>query len=1677
MKNKNANKPAVKTQQQVKTRVVGGIVAGIVALAGILAITQTQQTTGAPSFANVATDDAGNAGSVLAQSSNKEGGFAWGDINNDGCLDLVVNTFTKSPGTRIFISDCNLPNPTYSDQTSTLCSSCDDSGKGQNQERTTMLADINHDGYVDLMYGGNGLFYIHANSGPPSYSYGSYDFRINWDISGGTNFEGVALIDYDNDGWLDLVFENHNYGIDLYENPKDGSVNFTYKDPNTVGLPTSAADGDYLTVADYDNDGDVDILARKRNAEDFFKNNGDGTFASGVNLGDANNGNKGGVLFADFDNDGDLDAYWTDSGTDQIWLNENGTLTQTSNGATGEPWASAGITPPTGNEGCAAGDVNNDGKIDLFIGASSGSSYLFINNTPDGGALSFTQNNYGINLNGNAEGVSFGDYDNDGDLDLYVNIASGGNQLWRNGLNDNNYLIVEAQKDLGSGVTRAALGANIVLKNCQGAVLSGIRDVPSTSGQGTDAPDAVHFGLPNGPDQTYLVEVSFVTENGTRAIVQKLVTPSQLTDQKIVIKDTDESFLANCEIFTDADNDGITNLNDRDDDNDGIPDVHEIYKGDHDNDGMPDYEDPEFCAATFAPLGYTCGGELPEPSGDLDGDGIPNMSDSDFPGCGTLVNGICSNFDTDKDGIPDHLDLDSDNDGITDLVEVGGADTDGDGRADCEASNQTYTVALTVTDNEGCTTTHAGTVTVGNSPAASFDPAGTTGTTCAGGSTPCSCQGDGKLLLDIYTGISGSSVSDLTGSSNYPNNPTATVVRTIFEGPKDSLDGYGCRLRGWICPPTSGNYTFYIASDDHSELWLSTDETSANKQKIAEVNSWTGSRQWDKYSSQTSSAFALTAGQTYYVEALVKDGGGGDNLAVGWKLPDGTYDRPISGTYLSSTQPTEGCNEAPTAIISVTSNSGSGPYTVVFSGNNSADPDGSIASYAWDFGDGSTGTGATPSHSYAITTQEDTDDDGWCNTYDNIGGSFSDGTPMSILDTDGDGIPNQLDLDADNDGIPDLVEAGGEDSDGDGRVDSAAPNGELSSDTDFDGLADSVDPDLNNDGDTHDPGDTGLPLAITGQGNSNGLATSYPAFDNDASGSTHPVSVDIDGDGVPNFYDLDSDNDGIPDLVEVGGTDVNADGKVDALSNDNTFSTGNDDDKDGFWDSYDPDDNTTDTDEAEVNQPLIKSVASGSGPEDGHPALADLEGKTALIGGANVDFDGDGIPNYLDLDSDDDGILDVVEGGFGTNAVNGMLASSGASDSNGDGWNDDATGDIVASADNSGTEISNNTLPDFATGEGNVDVDGDGLPNWLDLDADNDGIVDNIEGQETSDFQPPAPGTDTDFDGVMDTYDSNSDFAAAGISPAYFSDGDATPDYLDTDTDNDGISDYDEAWDGPDGDDTADGTFAGACLSTDADLDGLLDCFDAFTSGSNAKSPVGFNTPPNDSDGSSKMTSNGVLPGSNFTPDFIFPTNPGQGVYLTQPDWRDNGLTFAVEWLNFSAYLEGGNGILEWATATENKSDFFEIQRSVNGENFTRIGETTATGTTSDISEYTFTDTDVTSLGLKRMFYRLKEVDTEGQNSFSNVVELRMDQGANLSLIAYPNPTSNRANISFVGAEPQDVTLRVVDLSGKVLINETFNEFSGKKELSIDISTWSAGLYMVHVFGESSQQQTKLMVQ
>ncbi|HMO03121.1 MAG TPA: PA14 domain-containing protein [Kiritimatiellia bacterium] len=153
-------------------------------------------------------------------------------------------------------------------------------------------------------------------------------------------------------------------------------------------------------------------------------------------------------------------------------------------------------------------------------------------------------------------------------------------------------------------------------------------------------------------------------------------------------------------------------------------------------------------------------------------------------------------------------------------------------------------------------------------------------------------------VREVFKPIPGNEIAFLTSWPLYPNFPASrNIVGGNFEAPINIGDGYGQRIHGYLVAPQTGFYTFWIASDDNGQLWLSSNTNPANATLIASVPGWTSPNQWNKYSSQQSAPIFLQAGNYYYISALGKEGAGLDNLSVGWQRPSG------AGTLLQRPMP------------------------------------------------------------------------------------------------------------------------------------------------------------------------------------------------------------------------------------------------------------------------------------------------------------------------------------------------------------------------------------------------------------------------------------------------------------------------------------------------------------------------------------------------------------------------------------------------------------------------------------------------------------------------------------------------------------------------------------------------------------------------------------------------------
>jgi hypothetical protein len=185
----------------------------------------------------------------------------------------------------------------------------------------------------------------------------------------------------------------------------------------------------------------------------------------------------------------------------------------------------------------------------------------------------------------------------------------------------------------------------------------------------------------------------------------------------------------------------------------------------------------------------------------------------------------------------------------------------------------------------------------------------------------------GIVKAEVYSGIGGTDIGSLTNSTKYPNSPDIVAFPKFLEYPAGADDGtapaanvmanYGVRVSGVIIPKETADYVFYVAADDNANFFLSTDATSANKKLIAWEPQWNPVRDFSGTTRRpgcdtgdcenVSAAIHLVANQQYYFEGLMKEGGGGDNLAVAWTksgeaAPD-TTSKPIGAEFLGVVAP------------------------------------------------------------------------------------------------------------------------------------------------------------------------------------------------------------------------------------------------------------------------------------------------------------------------------------------------------------------------------------------------------------------------------------------------------------------------------------------------------------------------------------------------------------------------------------------------------------------------------------------------------------------------------------------------------------------------------------------------------------------------------------------------------
>ncbi len=239
------------------------------------------------------------------------------------------------------------------------------------------------------------------------------------------NSTHIEAADYDGDGDADLYIGNFDPKSSSYKHYLFNNDMVRFKDvSNEVGIAHNGKESS-ASFIDYDNDGFLDLYIVKESGDVLYRNSGKGHFedvTSKAKIGSKNGGNK--ALFFDLDHDGDLDLFETGSNSNLVFRN-NG------DGTFQEQSEKMGLSGNGANSRDAAfGDFDDDGDIDLFVVNENTGNILYSNQRQ--GIFKDITEKSGLKNNGGSSAVAVGDFNNDGFLDLFIASGSGNHELFQN---------------------------------------------------------------------------------------------------------------------------------------------------------------------------------------------------------------------------------------------------------------------------------------------------------------------------------------------------------------------------------------------------------------------------------------------------------------------------------------------------------------------------------------------------------------------------------------------------------------------------------------------------------------------------------------------------------------------------------------------------------------------------------------------------------------------------------------------------------------------------------------------------------------------------------------------------------------------------------------------------------------------------------------------------------------------------------------------------------------------------------------------------------------------------------------------------------------------------------------------------------------------------------------------
>jgi hypothetical protein len=198
--------------------------------------------------------------------------------------------------------------------------------------------------------------------------------------------------------------------------------------------------------------------------------------------------------------------------------------------------------------------------------------------------------------------------------------------------------------------------------------------------------------------------------------------------------------------------------------------------------------------------------------------------------------------------------------------------------------------------------------------------------------------------------------------------------------------------------------------------------------------------------------------------------------------------------------------------------------------------------------------------------------------------------------------------------------------------------------------------------------------------------------------------------------------------------------------------------------------------------------------------------------------------------------------------------------------------------------------------------------------------------------------------------------------------------------------------------------------------------------------------------------------GDNATETDLYTVN---GVFVALP----------VKLTDFTVTPKDKDALLQWSTQQEINSKNFGIQRSYDGQHFEDIGNVNATGTTSLVSKYSFTDIGILSRGKPIVYYRLNAFDKDGKSAFTNVISLKIKGNSKWSLRLLSNPVKDYLSLMLTDVSGK-LQLSVRDISGKILYTKSMENVNGQISLPV---TLQKGMYILEAENNNERKIIKFI--